>query len=129
VPQVKVYNPPRPPREGDIDPSTQSGTVDPLTAAFAALRDIPEAEACKLALFMFDGKRRSQVVLSTPAPSAEGVTCAGEHRRLEGFSAKEMAEKQRFPFRLHYRALGNGMLRATEVSMDTLYGKGLLKRR
>ncbi len=31
VPQVKVYNPPRAPGEG-LDPATQGGTVDPLTA-------------------------------------------------------------------------------------------------
>lgn len=130
VPQVKVYNPPKSPRPGDVDPATQGGTVDPLTAAYAALRDVAPGEACRLKLVMFDGRRRSQVVLSDPKPAAGGgLTCAGEYRRLEGFSAEEMAEKARFPFRMTYAPLPDGRLRVMEISMDTIYGKGRLTRR
>lgn len=129
TPQVKTYNPPRPPRDGDIDPATQGGTVDPLTALYAALRDVPESEVCTLKVFMFDGQRRSQVVLTAPEKSGDTVTCLGEYRRLEGFSDKEMAEKQRFPFRMTYRQADNGMMRAEEITLDSLYGKGRLKRR
>ncbi|MDP3341365.1 DUF3108 domain-containing protein [Frigidibacter sp.] len=129
VPQLKVYNPPRKPEDQDIDPATQGGTVDPMTAAYATLRDVPEAEACKLNLTLFDGKRRSQVKLSNPVKQGDRITCAGEYRRLQGFSAEDMAEKTRFPFRLIYRPAQNGVLRVGEVEMDTLYGKGVLKRR
>lgn len=129
VPQLKVYNPPRKPEDQDIDPATQGGTVDPMTAAYATLRDVPEAEACQLNLTLFDGKRRSQVQLSSPVKQGDRITCAGEYRRLEGFSDKDMAEKTRFPFRLIYQPARNGVLRVGEVEMDTLYGKGVLKRR
>ena len=129
VPQLKVYNPPRKPEDQDIDPATQGGTVDPMTAAYATLRDVPEAEACQLNLTLFDGKRRSQVQLSNPVMQGDRITCAGEYRRLEGFSDKDMAEKTRFPFRLIYNPAQNGVLRVGEVQMDTLYGKGVLKRR
>jgi len=129
VPQLKVYNPPRKPEDQDIDPATQGGTVDPMTAAYATLRDVPEAEACQLSLTLFDGKRRSQVQLSNPVMQGDRITCAGEYRRLEGFSDKDMAEKTRFPFRLIYNPAQNGVLRVGEVQMDTLYGKGVLKRR
>ncbi|AMY67998.1 DUF3108 domain-containing protein [Frigidibacter mobilis] len=129
VPQLKVYNPPRKPEDQDIDPATQGGTVDPMTAAYAALRDVPEAEACKLNLTLFDGKRRSQVQLSNPVRQGDRITCTGEYRRLEGFSDRDMAEKTRFPFRLIYHPAQNGVLRVGEVQMDTLYGKGVLKRR
>lgn len=129
VPQLKVYNPPRAPQDQDIDPASQGGTVDPLTAAYATLRDIPADQACQLQLTLFDGKRRSQIRLSDPRPAEGGLTCAGEYRRLQGFSADDMAEKSRFPFTLHYRDLGDGRLRVTQVTMDTIYGKGALKRR
>jgi len=129
VPQLKVYNPPRKAQDQDIDPATQGGTVDPMTAAYAALRDVPEAEACQLNLTLFDGKRRSRVTLSNPVRQGDRITCAGEYRRLEGFSDKDMAEKTRFPFRLIYTPAQNGVLRVGEVQMDTLYGKGVLKRR
>ena len=129
VPQVKSYNPPRPPRAEDINPATQGGTVDPLTALFAVLRTVPEAEACTARLVMFDGRRRSQVVLTAPERTGDGITCKGEYRRLEGFSPEDMAEKSRFPFTLTYRAAGEGLVRVEEVSMDTLYGKGRMIRR
>jgi hypothetical protein len=129
TPQVKAYNPPRPAYETDVDPATQGGTVDPLTALYAALRDIPAAEACTLKVFMFDGRRRSQVYLKPYKTDGDTVTCLGEYRRLAGFAAHEMEEKQRFPFRMIYRQAENGMLRTEEIVMDTLYGKGRLKRR
>ena len=129
VPQVMVYSPPRDPRPGDVNPATQGGTIDPLTALYAVLRDIPESEACTFRAVMFDGKRRSQIVLSSPETGNGGISCAGEYRRLEGFAPDEMAEKTRFPFRLTYGPAEPGRLRVVEVSMDTLYGKGRLKRR
>lgn len=130
VPQVKVYNPPKAPRPGDLDPATQRGTVDPLTAAYATLRDVTPEEACKLKLVIFDGRRRSQVVVGGAQPTeGGGVVCTGEYRRLEGFSAEEMADKSRFPFTLTYAPLPEGRLRVVEVAMDTIYGKGRLTRR
>ena len=129
VPQVKVYNPPKSPRPDDVDPATQGGTVDPLTALYATLRDVPKAEACNRKLALFDGRRRSQVVLSAPKPANGGLVCTGEYRRLEGFSEKEMAEKSRFPFTMTLAPIGDDRMRVTEISMDTIYGKGRLKRR
>ena len=130
VPQVKTYSPAREPRTGDVDPATQKGTVDPLTALYAMLRDVPADQACTFSVFMFDGQRRSQIQLGSANPSGDTITCAGEYRRLQGFSDKEMAEKQRFAFTLTYRpAATAGMVRVTEVAMDSLYGRAALTRR
>jgi len=130
VPQVKVYNPPRPPIATDVNPATQGGTLDPLTALYATLRDVPAAEACTLAVVMFDGKRRSQITLSAPEPVAGGgVACAGEYRRLAGFTDTEMADKVAFPFRLIYVPVGEGMMRVNLIETDTTFGQGLLRRR
>ena len=93
IPQVKVYNPPRDLGSDGIDPATQGGTVDPLTALFATLRDVAPGEACNRTLTMFDGKRRSELVLGAPAAVEAGIACPGEYRRLAGFSADDMAEK------------------------------------
>lgn len=129
VPQVKSYNPPRPPGQDGLDPATQGGTVDPLTALYAVLRDVPVAEACTVKVFLFDGRRRSQVVLTAPKASGDTITCRGEYRRLEGFSPEDMAEKSRFPFTLTYVPAANGMVHVSEIAMDTLYGKGRMIRR
>jgi Protein of unknown function (DUF3108) len=129
VPQVKVYNPPRAPGDGGLDPARQGGTVDPLTAMFATLRDVPAGQECDLALTLFDGKRRSQITLAPPQPREGGATCPGEYRRLDGFPAEDMAEKSRFPFTVHLVPGPDGMMRVAEVTMESLYGNARLKRR
>lgn len=129
VPQVKSYIPPRPPQPSDVDPAAQGGTVDPLTALYGMLRAVPEAEACTFRAFMFDGRRRSQIVLGKRSLADGSITCPGEYRRLEGFSPEELAEKSRFPFIVTYGPAGDGMVQVIEITMDTLYGKGRMIRR
>ncbi|SOB94334.1 DUF3108 domain-containing protein [Rhodobacter maris] len=130
VPVSVIHEPPRASRPNDVDPAKQGGTIDPLTALYAVLRDVPPAEACKLSVTMFDGTKRSEVALSAPRPSGKGVTCAGEYRRIAGFSDKEMAEKTRFPFTLTYAPTADGAhLQVVDISTETILGKGRLKRR
>jgi hypothetical protein len=129
VPQVKSYNPPRAAGDGGVDPATQGGTVDPLTALFATLRDVPQGQECNLALKLFDGKRGSRITLGAPTAVDGGVTCPGEYRRVAGFSAEDMAEKTRFPFTVTLVPDGTGMMRVSDVAMDSLYGKARLTRR
>lgn len=130
VPVSVSREPPRKPRPTDVDPAKQAGTIDPLTALYAVLRDVDRSDACKLTVTMFDGAKRSQVALSAPVEKGKGVTCTGEYRRLEGFSKKEMAEKSRFPFTLTYAPTPDGQrLQVVEIETDTILGKGRLKRR
>jgi hypothetical protein len=129
VPQVKVYNPPREPGSDGIDPATQGGTVDPLTALFATLRDVAPGEECNRTLMMFDGKRRSQLVLGAPSAIKGGTACPGEYRRLAGFSADDMAEKTRFPFLVRLGPAKSGLMQVEEVTMESIYGNARLKRR
>lgn len=129
VPQVKVYNPPRAAGDGGLDPAKQGGTVDPLTAMFATLRDVPQGQECNLSLKLFDGKRRSQVTLGAPTAAEGGVACPGEYRRVAGFSEEDMAEKSRFPFTVYLEPAAGGTMRVREVVMESLYGNARLKRR
>ena len=128
VPQGISYDPPREATAG-LKLSEQRGTYDPLTALYAVLRDVPAEEACKTTFSTFDGKRTAKVTLSNRQGAGDVITCAGEYRRVAGFSESDMAEKTRFPFTLIYQKAANGMMRVEEISLDTLYGKGVLKRR
>ena len=112
-----------------VHPSTQKGTVDPMTALYAAFRDVNQDEVCKLDVKMFDGKRRSQVKLATPRADGDKIKCDGEYRRLAGFSAEDMAEKTRFPFNLYYSKTGDGRYRVEKVVTHTLYGNAVMKRK
>jgi len=128
VPQVKSYDPPQERRNRDVDPATQGGTVDPMTAIFALLRDVPRAEVCTLDVPVFDGRRASRV--STRGPKAEGdrIVCEGEYRRVAGFSDRQMREKSRFPFSITYAPTGD-RYRVERIAIDTLYGRATLDRR
>ncbi|MBD3764632.1 MAG: DUF3108 domain-containing protein [Rhodobacterales bacterium] len=129
VPRVVSYAPARETKDFDLDPAAQGGTIDPLTAMYAALRDVPEAEACNLSVDLFDGRRRSRVTLGPPTPKDGALLCAGEYRRVAGFPPRDMEEKTRFPFTLRLKPAGDGMMRVVRVEMDTLYGSARLIRR
>ncbi|KEP69078.1 DUF3108 domain-containing protein [Thioclava sp. BHET1] len=128
TPVAVSRNPPRAPSDRDVDPAKQTGTLDPLTALYAVLRNVDTADACKLDVKMYDGAKRSQVRLFDPRPDGKGVVCSGEYRRLAGFSKSDMAEKSRFPFTLYYEPSGPGRLQVDRIETDTIYGKGSLKR-
>ncbi|MGQ0566064.1 MAG: DUF3108 domain-containing protein [Gemmobacter sp.] len=129
VPQVKSYDPPREPRPEDLDPARQGGTVDPLTALYATLRDVEAGQECKVALQMFDGRRRTQIALTGRKAEGETVSCRGEYRRIAGYSAEDMAEKTRFPFVLTYAPKGDGRMQVQTITTETLYGTATLTRR
>lgn len=128
VPVSVTRDPPRTPLANDVDPAKQGGTIDPLTALYAVLRDVPRADACKLSVFMYDGSKRTQVVLNKPQPTGDDLVCSGEYRRIGGFDAEEMAKQPVFNFTLTYTPLSNGQMRVTDIVTDTILGKGRLKR-
>lgn len=129
VPVVEKVEPPQPPGPNDLDPAKERGVVDPLTALYTLLRDVPTDRACTARATVFDGRRRSQVTLASPRPNGDRIVCAGEYRRLAGFTEFEMRERERFPFQLAYAPDGNGGLRVVEVTIDTVYGQARLVRR
>ena len=128
VPQVKAYDPPQEARPTDIDPATQGGTVDPMTAIYALLRDVPRAEVCTLSVPVFDGRRVSRVTTSGPRLDGDRIRCDGEYRRVAGFSDRQMREKTRFAFSITYAPAGD-RYRVERISLDTLYGTATLDRR
>lgn len=129
TPQVRRYAPARDPRPEDVDPASQSGTLDPMTALYAVLRDVPRAEACKLNVAMFDGRRASRVQMSPEAQTEARIDCTGAYIRVAGFSAEDMAERRVFPFTLRYAPAEGDLWRVERVEFQTLYGKARLIRR
>lgn len=131
TPQDKVYNPPRAVDQHGVAARTQSGTIDPMTVIFAALRDQPRESVCALSYPVYDGARRSQVTLARPsAEDRRGrLTCQGEYRRVAGFSAAAMAERQSFPFEMTYQRQQDGLYRVVLVTTPTTFGRATLRRR
>lgn len=129
VPLGRELDPPQPPREGDIDPATQGGTLDIMSAIYAVFREKPREKVCGIEEYMFDGRRRTQIVTSNPRIEGDVIVCDAQYRRIAGFSDEDMAERQVFPFRLIYEQSGNGAWHVTRVEMETTYGKGSMVRR
>ncbi|QYX57828.1 DUF3108 domain-containing protein [Roseovarius sp. SCSIO 43702] len=115
--------------EDRLDPTTQRGTVDPLTALFAALRTQPRAGLCTLRMVIFDGARRSGFAMTGKAMDPAGrVTCSGQYRRIAGFSASAMRRQTVFPFTVTYAPAGE-LMQAVAMEMRSSYGKVTLTRR
>ncbi len=129
VPNVIAYSPIVEPEPGDVDPATMRGTVDPLTALYATMRAVDAGDECNLTLDLFDGKRASTLQIGAPLAVGDTVTCVGAYIRVQGFTAKEMAKQQQFPFTLTYAPAGTGQMQVVQVISETIYGKVTLKRR
>jgi hypothetical protein len=129
VPVVENVAPPQEPRPEDLDPATQRGTVDPLTALWTVLRDVPAEKACTATSDVFDGRRRSKLRLHSPQPEGEAILCSGEYRRVAGFADWEMADRVSYPFSVRMEPNGNGLMQVTKVSVDSTYGQVQLVRR
>lgn len=129
VPQAPTQTPPRAaPNPLAVNPASQAGSLDTLTAIYATLRKMPVSEACKKALFIYDGVRRAKLTLWPADGKGGALACGGEYRRVAGYSAKDMAHPA-FPFRMTYGREADGEVQVREVDMQSIYGRATLKRR
>lgn len=129
VPQVVEAAPPRASEPWHLDPAGQGGTLDPMSVIVSLLADVAPARACRLDLALFDGRRRGQVVLAPAGADGDRVICAGEFRRVAGYSEEEMAEARAFPFRLAYAPGPGEMLQVVEIEARSPHGRARLTRR
>ncbi len=129
IPRLTRYTSPKAAGPDSPDPSTQGGTLDPLSALYALLRDQPAAGLCNATLALFDGKRRSQIRLGAPQAVQGGIVCAGEYRRVAGFTLDELARHTTFPVKVLYAPSAGGMMQAAQVEVQSVYGPATLVRR
>jgi hypothetical protein len=117
-----------PPRATAPDPAKQGGTLDPVSAAFALLRDAPADEVCATTVDVFDGSRLSRLKLGR-AVAAEGqLVCDGTYARIEG-EASSMASAREFPFRIIFRRNGAGLAELQRIEAPTDFGRAVVSRR
>jgi Protein of unknown function (DUF3108) len=117
-----------PPRSSAPEPSTQGGTLDPVSASFALLRDGPQDEICRKSVDVFDGSRRSRIVLGQPQPEDGLLVCNGSYERLQG-EASSWNTSSAYPFRVMFREADGGMARLERIETRTDYGMASLVRR
>lgn len=128
VPRLVRQDPERPVEAWHIDPAAQGGTLDPMSAVLVVLSDVPAQRACQLDLAVFDGRRRTQLVLAPAPPAPDGPVCAGVFRRVAGYSAEDLAERPEVPFRLTYAPGPDNMLRVVALEVASEIGTARLTR-
>ncbi|MEM8570844.1 MAG: DUF3108 domain-containing protein [Pseudomonadota bacterium] len=125
-----VYVSVNPPRSSAPEPSAQTGTVDPVTASFVLLRDAPTDEICRKAVDIFDGSRRSRMILGTPQEDAGRLICNGSFERLEG-EANSFSAEASYGFRVVFLEdpQEEGMARLDRIEAPTDFGRAALVRK
>lgn len=109
--------------------------IDPLSALFLALRDQPASETCRLTQDVFDGTRRTRLVLTSARPAGAdgtiegGLDCSGRFIRVAGYPPQHLAQHPAFDLLLSYRPAKPGQLQLVRARLHTIHGPVTLLRR
>jgi hypothetical protein len=117
-----------PPRNTAPDPAAQGGTLDPVSAGFALLRDARPGKICNMTVDIFDGSRRSRLKLGKPVENDKEYVCAGKFSRIKG-EAHNAVSKREFPFEVVFRKNGDGAAQLKRIQTQTKFGKAVVERR
>ncbi|MCK0167925.1 DUF3108 domain-containing protein [Jannaschia sp. S6380] len=125
-----TFDPPRTARDHDIDPTAQSGVIDPLSALYLIMRPTLPTGACGQRHSLFDGRHVSRLSLGPARTDADGtIRCDGEYRRLRGYAPEKMAERPVVPLQFAYAPTGAGLVEIVEIRSPTRLGDAVLRRR
>jgi Protein of unknown function (DUF3108) len=117
-----------PPRQRQVDVAAQAGTLDPVTAAFAVLRDDTPDRVCNDLVQLFDGSRRSELRVGGPEAAEDGLVCNGTYTRIEGES-HSMSDQKDWGFRLVFLPNGDGSMKLHRIEAPTRFGLAVMERR
>lgn len=117
-----------PPRRRQADLANVVGALDPVSAGFALLRDAAPEQICASEVEVFDGSRRSRLVLREPVEAAGGFTCEGLYARIEG-EENTLAVDDETPFTVTFLPNGEGEVRLERIETRTRFGLAVISRR
>ncbi|WP_243612509.1 DUF3108 domain-containing protein [Shimia aestuarii] len=114
------------PPASPITPAALAETIDPLTLLWLTLRD-QKTVPCPPQRRHFDGTRVASVDFPRQTRTDRTITCHGTYRRLFGYSAEELSERQSAPLSVTYQR--NGLFwRATRLTLKARHGRATLIR-
>ena len=108
------------PKPWQIEPADQAGTLDPVSAALAALAPAPAAEICDRSVEIYDGRRRYALDLGRPEADGARMSCAALYRRVAGYKAKEL--KETIAFTAWFEERPDGLAHLVRAAGDSMLG-------
>lgn len=117
-----------PPRKSAPDPTQQGGTLDPISAGVAILRDAAPEKVCDASVDVFDGSRRSRLTLSKAVEKDNALICAGTYSRIEG-EAHTLSSQREYGFEVVFRRNGSGEAQLQRIETRTNFGLAVVERR
>lgn len=105
-----------------LDPADQTGTVDPATAMLIAARDQPRAGLCRVDQPVFDGARRTRLILDDAQADGDRVICRGRFLRLGGYTERQLRNGRSVEVILTYAPAGDTM-RLVEARLSSPRGR------
>ena len=85
VPRIEAIAPEEAPTDWTLDPATQGGTLDPLSALYRLARP-QQGAPCNRVIDLFDGRRRSRLRLEVPRINSRAAQCDGAYERVAGYA-------------------------------------------
>lgn len=112
-----------------LDPAGETGTIDPLSAMYAVLRDQDAGNLCKSDQLIFDGARRTRVRLTGRKDKDGTVICSGHFIRVAGYPPKDLEKRRVVPLWITYAPGPEGRMQVQSARLNTDYGPVSLQRR
>lgn len=109
-----------------VNPLTQRGTIDPATAFLRVVGPMRAGDLCDLDLAIFDGARRSRVVLSPPLETETGFSCRGAFIREAGYTDKQLRRAGSFDLDLDFVRRRDGQYVLLGGRVQTVFGPVVL---
>ena len=126
APKQVLAQPAFDPRPWEIDPTLQTDTLDPITAAISALAPMPKAKICNRSVEVFDGRRRYAIDLGSPVKDGKRIKCKAMYRRIAGFKPKMMTKRPKFPFNIWYEERSDGLAHVVRGAGDSMFGLAVI---
>ena len=114
--------PPFIPKPWQIEPTEQTGALDPITAALFALTPMPPDEICNRTVDIFDGRRRYEVELGAAEPHQGRLRCPAVYRRVAGFKPKMINRQREFPFHIWFEVKDDGLAHIKRAAGESMFG-------
>ncbi len=108
------------PKPWQIEPTEQSGTLDPISGALTAMAPAPVGTICNRSVEIYDGRRRYALDLGAPEADGERIRCPAHYRRVAGYKPKEL--KETIDFSVWFEERPDGLAHVVRMAGESALG-------